>query len=246
MAQAVTANRRVGTGAPPPGYVRLDCDDPPLAATILLGSGAVRLLPGDAGWETVARPQQTAMTIWNGGPALGVELPLMLDGWADQRSQEPALRKLLAVWGGDDESPPGIVQVTGVPLPRDRWVIENLELADGEIRRADGALVRQPLTLTLREYVPPTYLQLRKRALQGAKGKTKTITVRKGDTPAIIARRQKCSWTDLRDLNVGVVTKANQNLKDGSKLRVPVAASRDRRAAGSARSRKGATSRRSD
>lgn len=233
---AAVASSRV-----PPGYVRLTCDDPPLDVYALLGEGSPHYTGGFGGWEITARPRQKGMTIWQGTEPLALELPLMLDGFATQSSQEPVLGKLYAVARGDDESPPGVVRVQGIPLAASRWVIESLELGDA-ILSSSGERLRQALTLTLREYVPPSYLQLRRGALKGAKGKTKTVTVKKGDTPTSIARRQRCKWTDLRDLNVGVITKANQNLKDGSKVRVPVADTRTRRAKGSPRSRKSSKS----
>jgi hypothetical protein len=78
--------------------------------------------------------------------------------------------------------------------------------------------------VTLREYVPPSYLQLRKRALQGGRSKTRVLTSRKGDTPAKVAHRAQCKWTDLRTLNPTLVRKANQTLKTATKLRAPIAA----------------------
>jgi hypothetical protein len=227
------ANARV-----PPGYVRLSCDDPPLDVLALLGEGSPRLTGGFGGWDVVARPQQVGMTVWTGVEPLSFELPILLDGFAARRSQEPDQRKLYAVARGDDESPPGVVRVAGVPLPVVRWVIEQIDVGDSILRTSDGSRLRQALTLTLREYVPPTYLQLRRSALKGTKGKTKVITVKRGDTPASIARKQRCAWTELRSLNVGVVKKANQALKVGSKLRVPVADAHRRRAKGSRRSSK--------
>jgi hypothetical protein len=52
--------------------------------------------------------------------------------------------------------------------------------------------------------------------------KTVIVKATTGDTPAKIAKRRKLkSWTVLRDLNRGVVTKANQTLKRGTLIRVP-------------------------
>jgi hypothetical protein len=219
---------------PGAGRVTITCDDPPMAVTALVGESSPRISGGVGGWESVARPHQTAMTVWNGVEPFELELELVLDRFATGTSIEVLLRRLTAVAGGDPEVEPGVVQVLGIPsLPADRWVISELELGDGAIRRSsDFARVRQPITVTLLEYVPPTYLRLRRRALQGTRGKTKVVTVKHGDTPARIARRLHCKWTAIRELNPGVVRKANQNLRDGSKIRVPVAHSRDRKAKG--------------
>lgn len=221
-----------------PGYVSLMCDDPALNLVVLLGPDPVHITGGVGGWEVTARPRQIGMTTWTGVEPLQVSLSLMFDGWIARRSQESRLRRLLAVARGDDESPPGVLTVQGVTLPADEWVIEGIDFGDPIIDPASGDRYRQPMTVTLREFVPPTYLQLRRRALQGTKGKTKVITCRKGDTPATIARRQKCKWTDIRSLNPSVVKKANQQLKIGTKLRVPVATTKDRRAKGGSRSTK--------
>jgi LysM domain len=101
-------------------------------------------------------------------------------------------------------------------------VLNGAEPGDQVIRRWDASRVRQTYVLTFVEYVPPTFVQMRAKARQGAKAKTTLYTVRRGDTPATIARKRRCKWTDLRTLNASVVKKANQNLKDGSRIRVPV------------------------
>jgi hypothetical protein len=213
----------------PPGYVGLHCDDPSLSIVVLLGPEPVKVTGGLGGWEVTARPRQVGMTTWQGNEPLQVSLSLMFDGWSMRASVEEPLRQLFTVARGDDESPPGIVDVEGIVLPADRWVIENVDYGEPILDPATMERYRQPMTVTLREYVPPTYLQQRKTALQGVKGKTKVITVRKGDTPANIARRQKCKWTDVRALNPTVIKKANQTLKTGTKLRAPVAVARVRK-----------------
>jgi LysM domain len=213
----------------PRGCIRLSCDDPAADLILLLGAEPPKITGGIGGWEVTARPRQIGMTTWQGSEPFQVQLSVMLDGYATGVSVEPTLRKLVTIGRGDDESPPGVLTITGVPMPADDWVLEALEFGDALLRSSDGSRVRQPLALTLREYVPPTFLQLRRGALQGPKGKTKVMTARKGDTPAKIARRQECKWTDLRDLNPALVRKANQALKTGTKLRAPVAQRKDRR-----------------
>jgi hypothetical protein len=225
----------------PVGYVQLLCDDPPLNISVLLGEGAPRYTGGFGGWDTTDRPQQVAMTTWNGSDPLALELPVVLDGFSAGASQEDALRALYAVARGDDQSPPGVVQVAGLVLAADRWVISGLDVSDA-ILADDGSHLRAAITLTLTEFVPPTFVQLRRGALAPAKGKTKVVTVKHGDTPAKVAHRNHCQWTVLRQLNPAVVRKANQKLTAGSKLRVPVHATRAHKAKGGTRSRKGHSS----
>ena len=129
------------------------------------------------------------MTIWAGGEPYTLQLPLMLDDYPERGSVERAMRVLNRLVKGDDDSPPGVVELGGIPLPVDEWVIDGIDYGD-PIRAVDDLrLLRQPVTLTLREYVPPEYMQLRRRSLVKPRRKTKVVTVKKGDTPAKIARR---------------------------------------------------------
>jgi hypothetical protein len=206
------------------GYVRLRCDDPPLDVTALLGADPVAITAGFGGWEVTARPRQVGMTTWQGVEPFQMSLPLMFDGWSSGVSQETALGLLLTVARGDKDSEPGVLHLSGIPLPAHHgWVIEGIDYGDVIVDPASGARLRQALTLTLREYVEPKFLRLKKGARQKARRKTRVITAKKGDTPAKIARAQKCKWTDLRELNPKIVKKANQTLKAGTKLRAPVA-----------------------
>jgi hypothetical protein len=217
----------------PHGTVRLTCDDPALNLVVLMGEEPPKLTGGMGGWEVTARPRQVGMTTWAGVEPFQLALAIMLDGHATGTSVEGALADLITVARGDAEAEPGIVGVDGIAVPVDRWVIEGIEFGDALLAAWSGERTRQPLTLTLREYVPPSYLQLRKRALLGAKGKTKVITTRKGDTPAKVALRVGCKYQDVRELNItsGLAAKANQALKVGTKLRVPVAKRKDRKGA---------------
>jgi hypothetical protein len=214
----------------PPGYVRLTCDDPQLSLVTLLGPEPVRVTAGVGGWAVTPRPRQVGMVTWEGVEPLQVELSLLFDGFAAHKSQETPLRRLLKVARGDDESPPGVLEVAGVPLPADEWVIEDMQYGDVIVSAHSMRRTRQAVTLTLREHIDPTYLQLRRRALAGGKAKTRVVTSRKGDTPATVARRQHCKWTELRSLNPTLIHKANQKLKTGTKLRAPVATVKPHRA----------------
>ena len=105
------------------------------------------------------------MTLWAGGDPYTLQLPLMLDDYPERGSVERAMRVLNRLVKGDDDSPPGVVEIGGIPLPVDEWVIDGIDYGD-PIRAVDDLrLLRQPVTLTLREYVPPEYVQLRRRSL---------------------------------------------------------------------------------
>jgi len=214
----------------PTGQVRLINQDAKFDQTLLLGEEPPKVTGGGESWDIVERPRQVAMTVYKGRQPFQVDLQVMLNGLnplVEQGgySQEPVIRALLAAMTGDDESEPSTWEIQGVPEVNDipEWVLQNAEPGDHQIRRrTDFSRARQDYTLTFVEYTPPTYVQLRAKARQGAKGKTTLYVVKKGDTPASVARKRRCKWTDLRQLNQSVVKRANQNLKDGSRIRVPV------------------------
>jgi len=208
----------------------LRCTDPKYDQTFLLGEEPPKITGGVGGWEAVTRPRQVAMTIWNGTDLYQLELNVILNGYdptieGGGNSQEPAIRGLLAAARGDDESAPSTWNIDGIPwLPTDEWVLNAVEPGDMVIRRrSDFSRARQDYVLTFLEYSSPEFVQLRAKARQGAKAKTTSYTVKRGDTPASVARRRRCKWTDIRDLNKTVVTKgATQALKPGTRIRVPV------------------------
>jgi LysM domain-containing protein len=214
----------------PTGQVRLINQDAKFDHTLLLADTPPKITGGGELWDIVDRPRQVSMTVYKGRAPFQVELAVMLDGLAPLveqggYSQEPVIRDLLAAMTGDDEQEPSTWEIQGVPEVNDipEWVLQNAEPGDHVIRRrTDFSRTRQDYTLTFVEYTPPTYVQIRAKARQGAKSKTILYAVKKGDTPASIARKRRCKWTDLRTLNQSVVKRANQNLKDGTRIRVPV------------------------
>lgn len=211
------------TATLPYGHVRITCDDPSESFVVLLSDEPIRYTGGFGGWNVTPRPRQTGMTTWDGQEPLQLALGLMFDTFPARGTIASPMAALRRIARGDGESPPGVARIDGLPLPDVGWVIEGLDFGDA-LRRADGHAVRQSVTLTLREYVPPSYLKLRRKALSPSKGKTRVVVVRKGDTPAKVAKRPnvRCDWTDIRGLNKTLVTRANQPLKVGTKLRVPV------------------------
>jgi hypothetical protein len=214
----------------PTGQVRLINQDAKFDQTLLLGETPPKVTGGGDLWDIVERPRQVAMTVYKGRQPFQVDLQVMLNGLnplVEQGglSQEPVLRDLLDAMTGDDEHEPSPWEIRGVPEINDipEWVLQTAEPGDHQIRRrTDFSRSRQDYTLTFIEYTPPTYVQLRAKARQGSKGKTTLYVVKKGDTPASIARKRRCKWTDLRTINASLITRANQNLRDGSRIRVPV------------------------
>ncbi len=210
------------SGPVPPGYVRVTCTDPAFVMVGLMAEDLSNLTAGAGGWNLIERPREVSMTVWGGVEPFQMTLPLVLDGFASGRSQEPALRGLARVARGDRESPPGIVQLEGIPsLPTREWVIEGIDYGDYIRRTNDLHRTRVHVTLTLREYVPPEYVQ-RRRSPTASSSKVIIIKAGTGDTLAKIAKRRKIkSWTVLWDLNQNLQRKANATLKKGTQVRVP-------------------------
>ena len=119
-------------GAPKlqPGTVQIYCADPPRGLIVLLGVDPVKLTGGGGGWEQVTRPHQTSMTLWQGSEPWGLQLPLMLDDYAERGGVERAMRVLSRLVKGDDDSEPGVVEIGGIPLPSDEWIIESIDYGD--------------------------------------------------------------------------------------------------------------------
>jgi hypothetical protein len=204
------------------GWVRLSCVNPPLNEVIRLGPEPPKISGGFGGWETTQRPKAVGMTTWSGVPPFELEVNLMLDGnWT--YSQEQLIQDLIDVARGTERATPGIVGIDGIPaLPADQWVITNLDFGD-LLRRQDMHRIRQQVTIQFLEYQAPDYETLRKGATAKARPKTVGYKVKKGDTPAKIARARRCKWMDIRAVNPkGVIKTANQKLKAGIQIRVPI------------------------
>jgi hypothetical protein len=212
-----------------PGYVRLWCDEPFLDATVRLAEDLPHLTTDEGPWDIVPRAQQVSMTIPKGMGPWRYSLPILLEHPEGSMrrviyaGQEDLITAINRVWRGYQAKPPGILLIEGIPgiIDETEWVIDTIEEGDYIRRNWDMHRIRQQLTLNLIEFIPPDYAPMAKRATDKGRGKVVTVKVKKGDTPASIARRRGVSWTVLRTLNPGVVTKAAQNLKDGSKIRVP-------------------------
>jgi hypothetical protein len=194
----------------------------------------------DTGWEMVPRPKQTGMTIWRGNEPLQGTFSFLLDGYrtgpigrvghGSQRlagrvfdPQTPNINNLWKIARGDGDSRPGLISIEGIPeFPNIDWIIESMSFEDdGSIRSAHSfKQARIKCNMTVRQYMPPRYVPDRT-PTGSPKGKTVTWKCRHGDTPANIARRIGCKWTDIRELNKKIVKKSNMHLKAGTRIRVP-------------------------
>jgi LysM domain len=207
-----------------PGWVHIMCNIPPLNHRVRLGPDGWKPADIAGGWDATQRPRAVGMTTWSGVPPMEGDLSLLYD---DPNGVEQQIQQLIDVTRGTDKAVPGIVWLDGIAsLPADRWVIGTLSVPgdpDKVIRNRGMERIRQSVVLHLIEYMPPQYETLRKNALAKARPKTVIYKVKKGDTPAKIARNRHCRWTVLKALNKkGVIKTANQHLKQGIQIMVPV------------------------
>lgn len=210
-----------------PGHVRLTSRNRKVNIKGWIDETNPRLTGGWGGWEVTERPRQVGVTTWKGVEPFTLEFGMILNGDRVQsdhgfESVEPDIRELVSAARGDSAQYPNLMTIDGIKsLPVDRWVIESMEFGDAIRRATDFHRIRQQITFTMREYVPPAYEPTNKKALNRALGRTVTVKVKKNDTAAIIAKRRGCKWTDLRKMNPGVVHTANRKLQVGIKIRVP-------------------------
>lgn len=156
-----------------------------LVVTMLRGEDAPKMTGGGGGWIIEPRPRRVGMTVWEGREPYKMEVPVLFDGFADDRSVESSIAKLNQMQMGRDLIQPPTVTIEGsVPVKGIKWVIENIEWGDnvywdGEIR------TRQDAVVALIQYVPETRVKINR----DPRTRATVYTVKKGDTLRIIAKR---------------------------------------------------------
>jgi len=138
------------------GYVKIRSNDPPVHLQARVYDRA-NVTQGYGGWQEVARPRRSTLTVWQSQPALRMDLPLLFDGLRTNESVQSQLAQLerLAGPSASDRQPPRIrIQAHGgfVPHQSSLWVIDSLSWGDGAMN-ARGSVVRQQVTVSLLEYV---------------------------------------------------------------------------------------------
>lgn len=212
-----------------PGYVTITSTNPNLRVLARLADGRPTLTGGVAIYEEIARPKLTSITEFAGSTPYRMQLGVILDGLADGRDQEPFARNLRRMISYDEIPQPPRITVAGVGVPGTEytWVIEDLVWDSNAIISDTGALLRQPVQLTLLQFVTDQRLRLlaaanqaRQRTSSTAKPK-KIYVVKSGDTLQEIAKKQLGSaakWKDIAKLNN---IRDARNIKVGQKLRIP-------------------------
>lgn len=186
-----------------------------------LGDKAITPTAGGSTWTEEARPERTAMTIFEGNDLVRLDVPVRLDGFEAGRSIEPELSELLRICRGHDGNPAPDFVASG-PLPNNysglRYVMEYPDFdQESTVVRSDGERIRQLLTCKLVQFVDPDTLKPERR-----QAKTRVVTLSRPMTYVQIASH----W--LHDPHRGKeVAKLNgdrdprKKRPKGAKVRIP-------------------------
>lgn len=198
--------------------IRIRDEDTQDSIVVLLGEGSATVT-GYGGWEEVSRPRRTGFVDWTGGALKRLNVPLMFDGWADDRDVEGDVRFLESLASDRRGLPPSTVKLSSRAVPHTDliWVIEALEWGDA-LRNSDGVLFRQTATVTFLEFVAADITTIKKKQRK-AKKSTKLVTVKKGETLVLIAKHHKVTLASVRKLNPKI-RDPRKALKVGSKIRL--------------------------
>lgn len=179
-----------------PIWVSLLAEDGSLAVVALLGDGMPEVT-GGGGWIAVDRPKRRPVTVWEAPEAVGMTLPLLLDGHASDTSVEGEVRVIERMAGAlvaGDVQPPALI-VTGKAVPhsyedaaQNRWVIAEPPEWGDAIRNQDGDRTRQPVTLSLLLHNPPEKLERLTPAT--AAPSYRVAVAKQGDTFQSMAQRE--------------------------------------------------------
>lgn len=144
--------------------------------TVPLGYGRPRVADGGAKYEEEARPQDDAMTVFQGNALVKLEVPVLLDGWGPPGKRHdigPRIDRIVALcFGEDGNDPPDFVATGPFQFSGTRFQMELPEETEepASITGPGGTQFRQALILKLVEFNDPDTLKPR-RAPRGGRGK---------------------------------------------------------------------------
>lgn len=184
---------------------------------------------GVGGWARITRPRRQSLTEWQGYEGREMRVPVIFDGFADDRSVEREIRQLekFGRKGRGDNHPPVLTLKGPIPHSDLDWVIQDIEWGRFD-RRTDGQRIRQHATIIFWDFVDADITIKRKRSPakksrdrnRGGKGQNdnkgsrRTYTVKRGDTLSSIAARRlgdSSLWRKIADLN---------DIRDPKRIRV--------------------------
>lgn len=220
--------------------------DPPGPGVLAVLGNGIPVSSADGGWAVVSRPKWVGFVEWQGFDPYRLTIPIMLDGFADNRSIEQDyenLRRMMRPADTPRDRGP-LVKIAGpVPFTYFTWVMTNIEYGDEIRRESDGARVRAFMTIGLLQYVaadvlisakvsPAQQAQQRQATAPApaapgtsptapAAPSGRTYTVRSGDTLSKIAARELGSAARYREIASLNGIRDPNRINVGQVLRLP-------------------------
>lgn len=137
----------------PAQFIHLRSYSPNLRVSALLDEDVPTISDGYGGWNEQDRARLRKMTIWEGPAALKLRLPIVFDGWSENRDISGDVRTLEKMATSEGREEPAKIRITGhIPHSDLLWVIQELEWGD-TIRAIGGKWVRQHFVILFWEYV---------------------------------------------------------------------------------------------
>jgi hypothetical protein len=191
MAMGLSDNRIAPE--PPTGHPQLHliCTNPNVDLKVNMGDGPATPTAGFAGHETVSRIRKTGMTAYVGTAPFAQDVPVLLDGYRENRSVERTLETLESLGGAAQFKAFGPIHHAG-----DLFIFGDEPEFGEAIRAEDGTLLRQALTLKLEEFVSADQAGKRRTAKLGvAPAIALSYTTVQGDTLLIVSNKVYRTWT---------------------------------------------------
>jgi hypothetical protein len=134
--------------------VTFSSNKPSMRVVAILDEQTARVTEGYGGWTEQSRARRKSATLWTGKPVLKMTLPIVFDGFINNRpvDNEIATLEKMATIRPQLGQPP-VVRVHGA-VPHDDlpWVINAIDWGE-TIRSRNGSTLRQHFVVTLWEYV---------------------------------------------------------------------------------------------
>jgi nucleoid-associated protein YgaU len=195
--------------------------------TATLGPTQPSISDGRGGWTEVARPRKAAIAEWQGVSLIKASLEIVLDAWRTGGTTTRDQATVNAIAPLSPKAEPPTVYIYGVPqIPSTiPWLVQAVTWSDW-LERTDGQPARVTVAFDLLErrfgeVVTRTSATKRSTVRNGTPARTRTYTMKAGDTLSSVAARMlgKASrWPEIAKLN-GL--RSTQKIKVGFKLRLP-------------------------
>jgi LysM domain len=191
--------------------------------TVQLGDGAPTPTAGIGGWDKVSRADRVSISDWTGVDPIELDIPVLLDGLAEDRSVQAELDILVSLGLTADRTEPPPFTVTGpIPFSGTEFVLMSLDWGDNE-RNSSGVLIRQALTLHLMEHIEPDSIAPKTQAAKAKGSKTRVYVVKgKKETLQSIAKSQLGDARRAKEIGkLNGIRDTLEKLQPGQKIRLP-------------------------